>query len=53
MLPPDLIQGQLTFVINIYVLLLISVGELRACIISYLHTPSPKKAEAFTLLGQM
>lgn len=52
MVSPDLIQGQLTFVINIYVLLLIPVGELWACIISYLYTPCPEKAEAFTLLGQ-
>lgn len=53
MVSPDLIQRQLAFVINIYVTLLIPVGELWACIIGYLYTLCPKKAEAFTLLGQM
>lgn len=34
MVSPDLTQRQLTFVINIYVMLLIPEGELWACIIS-------------------
>lgn len=40
---PELFQGN-----NIYGLLLIPVGELWACIISYSYTPCPKK-EDFTL----